>query len=191
MSYSIDNEANTHLCVGCSQTIDRCQCIWGNFRELYQLVSKIQEKVDYLDGMAKASTEAESVLFKRIEECIKLFAKDTYKLEKEIDVLEERIKKLEDSDYDERINDLENIGAELRLCSLEPRIKEIERFQDITREQYKLTIKRKHPHKCPVCEGSLKVLTEIAKHDFDGTMRAGLELSRKCHSCEGKGIVWG
>lgn len=47
------------------------------------------------------------------------------------------------------------------------------------------------PHKCPICEGVGKKLTEAAKVNFDGMLRAGLEMSAQCHACEGLGIVWG
>lgn len=47
------------------------------------------------------------------------------------------------------------------------------------------------PHKCPVCNGYGTHLTDAAKFDFDGMMRAGLEMKKVCRPCEGKGIVWG
>lgn len=51
-------------------------------------------------------------------------------------------------------------------------------------------ISKKIPHKCPVCEGCGKVLTEGAKIDWDGMFRAGLPTSKNCNACNGKGIVW-
>jgi hypothetical protein len=35
----------------------------------------------------------------------------------------------------------------------------------------------KKPHKCPVCDGSMYV--------------ESLGIGSKCHSCEGKGVLWG
>jgi len=49
----------------------------------------------------------------------------------------------------------------------------------------------KKPHKCPVCDGCGRVLTEAAKVAWDDVFRAGLPTSKDCHSCEGKGIIWG
>lgn len=46
------------------------------------------------------------------------------------------------------------------------------------------------PHKCPVCDGSGIVLTEAAKVDFDGMLKADLDTHKKCKSCV-NGIVWG
>lgn len=47
------------------------------------------------------------------------------------------------------------------------------------------------PHKCPVCDGYCRVLTEAAKVDFDGMLRANLPTGKDCKACEGKGIIWG
>ena len=54
---------------------------------------------------------------------------------------------------------------------LKNRIKEIERFQDITHLEYKA---KKLPHKCPICEGTT-------------FCREGM----CCVPCDGTGIVWG
>jgi DnaJ-class molecular chaperone len=69
-----------------------------------------------------------------------------------------------------------------KIDKLEKSLKEIERFQDITHEEYKLNIKRKKPHKCPVCEGEGYYALCIEACSFKLT---------SCESCEGKGIVWG
>lgn len=50
---------------------------------------------------------------------------------------------------------------------------------------------KKVPHKCPVCDGCARVLTEGAKVDFDGMLRADLPTGKDCNACEGKGILWG
>ena len=51
---------------------------------------------------------------------------------------------------------------------LEARIKELERFQDITRLEYKKNIKKKEPFVCPRC------------HDITD-----------CDMCNNTGLVWG
>lgn len=73
-----------------------------------------------------------------------------------------------------------NIEASQRITELEGRIKESERFQDITHAQYQKVITGKIPHKCPVCDGSAGV-----KHPL-----TGLLLPACCHACEGKGFIW-
>jgi hypothetical protein len=45
----------------------------------------------------------------------------------------------------------------------------------------------KTPHKCPVCEGSGKLMTANKNKDA----YANYAVETNCHACEGKGIVWG
>lgn len=49
----------------------------------------------------------------------------------------------------------------------------------------------KNPHRCPVCNGIGRVLTQGAKCDFDGMLIANLPISQECIGCDGKGILWG
>jgi len=60
------------------------------------------------------------------------------------------------------------------------RMKEIERYQEITHLEYKATSKK--PHRCPVCEGKGKI---------HFTLPAGGYWEQDCKPCETKGIVWG
>lgn len=86
-----------------------------------------------------------------------------------------------------RVKTLEDFVAQnykVDIASLNARLKEAERFQDITHEQYKLTIKRKHPHKCPVCDGK-------GDWRFKHYSPSDGFTDLTCLSCEGKGIVWG
>lgn len=195
MSYSIDTPNNTSFCVGCSQVPDRCDCIWGKFRELYQRVSdmqgkveqswelnyksddnlskrindtikefvksdnllendiiKLQFRIDYLEGMAKASTEAEGVLFKRIEKL------ESSQLTQQLDpqvwkFITERIDGLETE-----INTVRALGSR----AFHP----------------------KKPHKCPVCDG-------LGVNCVVGEIRGLPIKSNQCHGCEGKGYLWG
>lgn len=77
-------------------------------------------------------------------------------------------------------NEIDQIKDALlkEIAHFEARFRELERFRDITHLEYKA--KRK-PHKCPVCDSQgwllSSYLTDAEKVD--------------CHSCEGKGIVWG
>lgn len=94
--------------------------------------------------------------------------------------------------------DIENINKDRslfrrKISDLENKLKELERFQDITDSQYKMLIKNKKPHKCPVCYGEGKNQTQSAvcepfeKRIIDSLGRHFTE----CKSCDGKGIVWG
>ena len=57
---------------------------------------------------------------------------------------------------------------------------------------YQLVASKKTPHKCPVCVGLGRCLTESAKADFDAVVIcAGLPGCKECQSCKGTGIVWG
>jgi hypothetical protein len=96
-----------------------------------------------------------------------------------------------------RIEKLEELNAKRieENTLISRRLTEVERFQDITHEQYKA---RKAPHKCPVCEGSRynkpELKTVDAKMSIDGVeCEVGDTVYWKsiCNVCEGKGIVWG
>jgi hypothetical protein len=116
-------------------------------------------------------------------------------------VINRRLETLDEvTDYDERITDLENIQAEPRLIRLEEYIMMEDRVtnSDVLNRLTRLEDIRdsriandKVPHKCPVCNGTSRVSTAVAKADFDGALRAMLPLTRNCEACEGKGIVWG
>lgn len=74
------------------------------------------------------------------------------------------------------------------IIQLEKRIKELERFQDITHLEYKNT---KKPHKCPICEGEGLNKSRLV---MDAILEQPSTISMKnpdCKACEGKGIVWG
>jgi hypothetical protein len=79
----------------------------------------------------------------------------------------------------EKINELNNKTS--WQTNIEGEIKELHRFQDITHEQYQFNIKNKDkkPHICPLCEGKGKI-------EYLGKLEIVI-----CHSCEGKGIIWG
>jgi DnaJ-class molecular chaperone len=94
------------------------------------------------------------------------------------------------SEIDHRLQDVERIIDSIpenysrKDKELEVRIKELERFQDITHEKYQKNIKGRTPHKCPVCDG-------VGVNVVIGEVRGLPIKSDKCPSCEGKGIVWG
>lgn len=72
-----------------------------------------------------------------------------------------RIDKLENTNYDERIHDLENISAEIRLIKLE---KDFQRKLNIDEEKWReyfslIPLNNKKVYKRPVCEGG-KLLGE-------------------------------
>lgn len=73
------------------------------------------------------------------------------------------------------------------------RLKEIERFQDITHQQYKTVRNKKSPYKCPVCDGEGKNKNKLVMDGIkDQTGIGAISMNNpKCSSCEGKGIVWG
>jgi len=47
---------------------------------------------------------------------------------------------------------------------------------------------RKYPHKCPACNG---IGADINSMDAHRIREWGLNCPLSCHSCQGKGIVWG
>ena len=47
----------------------------------------------------------------------------------------------------------------------------------------------KRPHKCPTCNGQGKNIDKLVAVPYDGTIHKLVEAD--CHSCEGKGVLWG
>lgn len=121
-------------------------------------------------------------------------------INKKIKIIEDRLKRAEEllkfCDYDERINDLEEMSIESRLLNLESKFISplIAPMRKVTREEFlkeypdiKLNTEneREIPHKCPVCSrmGKNHVWDTINNEkNYMGFL--------ECNSCEGKGIVW-
>jgi septal ring factor EnvC (AmiA/AmiB activator) len=82
----------------------------------------------------------------------------------------------------------ENRKSSRRIDELESEIKELKRFQDVTHQQYQFIINRKHPHKCPVCEGKGKLFPDKPEVGMVWDLKTNNQV---CDPCEGKGIVWG
>jgi len=103
------------------------------------------------------------------------------------------------SNHDERIHDLENIGAESRLLGLEEELKSVsnalyvrnKEFFDLRDECRKILSETNYqpkPYKCPVCNG----LTLLSRKYVDESVGENTNLPPAiCISCEGKGIIWG
>ena len=94
------------------------------------------------------------------------------------------------SDYDERINDIEKINAEKRLIALETHknyqteenrkvSKRIDEICNNFDENRVLIHRESHP--CPICEGKGFVFLMYSITDSHQV---------ECKSCKGKGIVW-
>ena len=74
-----------------------------------------------------------------------------------------------------------NKTQSVSLSDMEKRIKSLEERMNVKMEQWDKYFKEnssKKPHKCPLCYG----------HGKFGYPEV---LQTQCHSCEGKGIVWG
>lgn len=78
---------------------------------------------------------------------------------------------------------------------LDKRISELKRKLEEQMEIFKCQFSAQHyreskkPHKCPVCEGSGKDKNKLVAEPYDNNIKILVE--PPCHSCEGKGIVWG
>jgi len=89
---------------------------------------------------------------------------------------------------EEKIKELENkynASTEVEQILLN-RIKELERFQEITQLQYQQ--RNKTPYKCPVCDGEGKIRLGSAQILLSDPPQ---HPTKACESCVGKGIVWG
>lgn len=105
---------------------------------------------------------------------------------------------LSEEDYSEHHEEQENAHSWLSksssqesheaICNLNDRLRDVERFQDITHKQYQEVIHSKAPHKCPVCNGlGNPDITSLTSY---GPRKHMIE-NDPCNSCEGKGILWG
>lgn len=83
---------------------------------------------------------------------------------------------------------------EERFSDLELRLKEVQRFQDITHEQYISIAKKEKPHACPVCGGNGTIFIhnqQMSALESMAIKRDEREIPYKdCHACEGKGVLW-
>jgi chaperonin cofactor prefoldin len=146
------------------------------------------------------------------EELIKLIVSKTSKLENEIDKSNEESMKFQKDFKDALKKDIDEYNEVLeelnkRIERLELTIKELQRFQDITHEQYKKIVRDKKPYNCPVCdgEGNKGIINEnldpstycYCKNDIEiGNIhvtcgKAKINVFIDCVICKGKGIVWG
>lgn len=88
-----------------------------------------------------------------------------------------------ESDYDERITDIENMSIEQRLFSFESmNIKK--RLLNLEQNEKNATETEK-PHKCPVCLN--KPLQELK---ITRTESGNDKLVIECHACNGTGVLW-
>jgi hypothetical protein len=106
----------------------------------------------------------------------------------------ERFKPLEDKVSFETIKD----SISQLTASLTERIRIIEELFNVhfVEKTTNLDLNReKHPFKCPVCMGDGKVYVDYVLSQY--MVLAGWKIDaegkgyKTCHSCEGKGIVWG
>lgn len=83
---------------------------------------------------------------------------------------------------------------EKRLSDLEFRLKEAERFQDITHEQYMSIARKEKPHACQSCDGNGAIPMHHEPKAILDRMQAkrderGMHY-RDCNTCKGKGVLW-
>jgi len=100
--------------------------------------------------------------------------------------------------YPEHKTDIEDLRTDVpyisqRLDNIESHLnKKCDDLEELIYEiKEKIRDCNRKPYKCPVCNGNGNVLSEGAKLAFNQYMTTGLDLSHKCLSCDGKGIVWG
>ena len=155
-------------------------------------VSRDHEKrISALEHFPKFQMEYHNKVFDRIkalEEYMKLEDRITAS-----DILN-RLYDVENSDHDERLSSLEEMGIEQRLLRIEKCLGTLLDNGNILRTEKKEP--PKVPHMCPVCKGEVKILIDPAtplsgieamfgKRDINGMSY------KECTACEGKGIVWG
>lgn len=147
-----------------------CMTEWVNKTEsrFEKLENLVHPKIDGCD-------RAESFL-----QVIRRLEKQNEKLKNRMEHLERRVSNA----LPEIVKSIPDMPSndDIKLNDLLGRIKELERFQDITHAQYQKVITAKVPHKCPICSG-----TCIRPEYVIGSC---LMKNQPCGVCEG-GIVWG
>lgn len=119
------------------------------------------------------------------------------KIVMELDKLPKRIKELENDYFSKRTvqHDLDKALSAIQkeykemFDSLEAKITELGNELNIVRALGCRKFVYRSPHKCPVCEGSGKDKNKLVAEPYDQTIK--ILVAPACHSCEGKGIVWG
>lgn len=189
---------------GCHPAVEKCDdccskveyCIWCRQETPCEcamaMVRNMDDRVSSLEATVKKNWEWEYAQDKSFGE--RLMKLEAYiKMEDRVtasDVLL-RLHTLETSVDFEKAKDLIYQGAQTHasILKLDARVKEIERFQDVTHAQHRLFVSRKVPHACPICDGqgspsiqSDRCLEAPRKHYLE---------TNPCHGCDGKGIVWG
>jgi formate dehydrogenase maturation protein FdhE len=147
-------------------------------------IEKCNERIDRLEQSRNHTSENTKKIVERIEKLEKSFDMElAQKLIYEGVLTHASILKLQ-----KNIEELEKWkeSAIEKNIQYVKRIKELERFQEITHAQYKNIIKKTHPHKCPVCHGIGKRENILLPEQIENPKRF-----IECNACEGKGIVWG
>ena len=138
-----------------------------------QEITQLKEEIKKLEEIYSKFPPEFEILKARIDdvlkEAVKLFSTlENYQIK-------------DNMNCDERISALEEMSIEKRLLELE---KKVNYFYS---DQY---VPPRKPFACPVCDGKGIIHTPE-------TMRFDIMMEEKnigmsaCHSCEGKGIVWG
>jgi hypothetical protein len=96
-------------------------------------------------------------------------------------------------------NDVWKEGCEHFVNRLMKRMDEVEnKFKIILLDQSNLksflnnlaeNFYEKKPHECPICKGFGS--THVTSNEFQEGVRQHYLTNNRCHSCEGKGVLWG
>lgn len=147
--------------------VEEINSLRGQLEGLNAHISKVHDLVNLEDRITACDVLNRLTLLEN--QC-----KNGYEYQKGIiDGFQERIKSLE---FHKNLQINENRKVSKRLDEISNYISRFE--DDIHDLQVFKSAKLKTPHKCPVCEG------------LGGTKISGT-IDEECHSCQGKGIVWG
>lgn len=149
----------------------------------------IFKRLDYIDKFIKEFSKIALSEIKETQEQYIEFLKRIKSIEDFID----QNYKVDHSDHDERIHDLERIGAGMRLHTLETnmqkKIKELETEINTVRALGSKAFYPEKPHKCPVCEGMGKDKNPLVMGEITSPSTIYMK-NPDCYVCNGKGIVW-
>jgi len=176
------------FCIACTETLDKCQCVWKAIRELQKLVKEIH--VSYVSAqLIFTTTQTIETWQKGCEAQINVLMKCNQELDERIKKIEEQINAINKQKFSEfhhlrpdiqkisrRVDQLENSEIQ-HFKNYKKWIEELETEINIVRALGSRADHSKEPHKCPVCDG------EVDRVDNKGNHFG-------CESCE-KGIVWG
>lgn len=199
-----ENSRNTHPCIGCGVPVCDCKCIWNSFREMYQMFSKLDTRVEELEDRIKhteedlnyvPTTEALCALVERVKELEESYQGQFHEisnLEDEVAALQSHADKV-DTCFGEVLESgktfhvsKETIGKTVEK-SLDARLSLTQRIDELKERLDKHELITKNDiHGLTQCHNNLMYRVLDMKDENEDVYKTE-KSPHKCPVCEGKG----